>query len=134
MQKKTILVATFVQPEKLEKLFNTLYNEYSVKRENVFIFETESNGLLLTYRINLNLGQKIDLRKNLSKTTQVHKKKKTFFTINALNKLIEEELSSIQGNIDHKQHDVDWNKYEDKIILLKNGKLDILNLKRKNIE
>ena len=81
MQKKTILVATFVQPEKLEKLFNTLYNEYSVKRENVFIFETESNGLLLTYRINLNLGQKIDLRKNLSKTTQVHKKKKTFFTI-----------------------------------------------------
>ena len=50
------------------------------------------------------------------------------------NTLIEEELGSIQGNIDHKQHDVDWNKYEDKIILLKNGKLDILNLKRKNIE
>lgn len=134
MQKKTILLATFVNPNYLDKFLNKLYRKFSIKKQSVFIFETEGEDYLLTYRIFLNLGQKIDIRNEFRKTIQVHKKSNTFFTINALNKLIEKENNLTPGNIDYKSHEVDWTKYSDKIILLNNNELDILNLKRKIIE
>ena len=134
MQKKTILLATFVNPNYLDKFLNKLYRKYSIKKQSVFIFETEGEDYLLTYRIFLNLGQKIDIRNEFRKTIQVHKKSNTFFTINALNKLIEKENNLTPGNIDYKSHEVDWTKYSDKIILLNNNELDILNIKRKIIE
>ena len=134
MQKKTILLATFVNPNYLEKFLNKLYRKFSIKKQSVFIFETEGEDYLLTYRIFLNLGQRVDIRKEFRKTIQVHKKLNTFFTINALNKLIEKENNLTPGNIDYKSHEIDWSKYSDKIILLNNDELDILDLKRKIIE
>jgi len=134
MQKKTILLATFVNPNYLDKFLNKLYRKFSIKKQSVFIFETEGEDYLLTYRIFLNLGQRVDIRKEFRKTIQVHKKSNTFFTINALNKLIEKENNLTPGNIDYKSHEVDWTKYSDKIILLNNNELDILNIKRKIIE
>jgi hypothetical protein len=134
MQKKTILLATFVNPNYLEKFLNKLYRKFSIKKQSVFIFETEGEDYLLTYRIFLNLGQRVDIRKEFRKTIQVHKKSNTFFTINALNKLIEKENNLTPGNIDYKSHEIDWSKYSDKIILLNNDELDILDLKRKIIE
>lgn len=134
MQKKTILLATFVNPNYLDKFLNKLYKKYSIKKQSVFIFETDGEDYLLTYRIFLNLDQKVDIRKEFRKTIQVHKKSNTFFTINALNKLIEKENNLIPGNIDYKSHEIDWSKYSDKIILLNNNELDILDLKRKIIE
>ena len=134
MQKKTILLATFVNPNYLDKFLNKLYRKFSIKKQSVFIFETEGEDYLLTYRIFLNLGQRVDIRKEFRKTIQVHKKLNTFFTINALNKLIEKENNLTPGNIDYKSHEIDWSKYSDKIILLNNDELDILDLKRKIIE
>jgi hypothetical protein len=134
MQKKTILLATFVNPNYLDKFLNKLYRKFSIKKQSVFIFETEGEDYLLTYRIFLNLGQRVDIRKEFRKTIQVHKKSNTFFTINALNKLIEKENNLTPGNIDYKSHEIDWSKYSDKIILLNNNELDILDLKRKIIE
>jgi hypothetical protein len=134
MQKKTILLATFVNPNYLDKFLNKLYRKFSIKKQSVFIFETEGEDYLLTYRIFLNLGQRVDIRKEFRKTIQVHKKSNTFFTINALNKLIEKENNLTPGNIDYKSHEIDWSKYSDKIILLNNDELDILDLKRKIIE
>jgi hypothetical protein len=55
-------------------------------------------------------------------------------TIYSLNKLIEKENNLTPGNIDYKSHEIDWSKYSDKIILLNNDELDILDLKRKIIE
>jgi uncharacterized protein YpuA (DUF1002 family) len=98
------------------------------------VFETDTEQLLLTYRIFLDFDKKVDIRKELGNTIQIHKKNNTFFTINALNKLIELENNLSEGNIDHSKFNVDWNKFENKIILLKNGSLDILSLKRKNVE
>jgi len=134
MQKKIILLATFVEPKNLDKLLNKLLSKFSIKKSSVFIFETDSGDYLLTYRLYLNIGQKIDIRKEFRKTIQIHKKGLTFFTINALNKLIEKEFNLTPGNIDYKSHEIDWKKYQDKIILLKNGELDILDLKKKITE
>jgi hypothetical protein len=134
MQKKILLLATFVNPEQLDKTLINLYKKFGVNKKYVFVFETDTEQLLLTYRIFLDFDKKVDIRKELGNTIQIHKKNNTFFTINALNKLIELENNLSEGNIDHSKFNVDWNKFENKIILLKNGSLDILTLKRKNVE
>lgn len=98
------------------------------------MFNTEGEDLILTFKIFLNIGERIDIRKEFRRTLQVHKKGKTFFTINALNRLIERDFNLTPGNIDYKSHEVEWDNYQDKFILLKNNVLDILDIKRKIIE
>lgn len=134
MQKKILLLATFVNPENLDKTLINLYKKFGVNKKYVFIFEIDSEQLLLTYRIFLDFDKKIDIKKELNKTIQIHKKNNTFFTINALNRLIELENNISEGNVDYSKFQVDWDKYENKIILLKNNDLDILSLNRKIIE
>ena len=134
MQKKTLLLATFINIEELEDFLKNIYDKFGIKKNSVFIFDTEKDGLLLTYRLFLKLGEKINIRKELPKTIQVHKKGTTFFTINALNKLIERDNNLFEGNINHSQYQVNWYNYENSIILLKNNQLEILQLKRKIVE
>ncbi len=134
MQKKIILVATFVSPSYLDKFLYKIYKTFGVKKKSVFMFETDTEDLLLTYKIYLELDQKIDIKKELPKTVQIHKKGSTFFTINALNKLIEKDFNLDFGNVKYSDYELDWSKYENVIILIKNNELDILNLKKKIIE
>jgi hypothetical protein len=82
----------------------------------------------------MNLGERINIKKELPKTIQIHKRGGTFFTINALNKLIERDHGLDNGNVDYKNYEVDWENYQDSIILLKNESLEILGLKRKFID
>ena len=74
--------------------------------------------------------KKINIRKELPRTVQIHKKGNTFFTINALNRLIERDHDIKGGNINYKQYEIDWEKYRDKIILLKEDNLEILDLNK----
>ena len=130
MQKKIILVATFIEPEHLSDFLYRIYKNFGVNKKTVFAFDTGNGGTLLTYRIFLNLGEKINIRKELPKTVQIHKRGTTFFTINALNKLIERDFDLHGLNINYKSYDIDWVKYENTIILLKNDELEILELNR----
>jgi len=134
MQKKTILLATFLTKDYLDKFLYKIYKKFGVKKKSVFLFETESGDLILTYRLFLEIGQKINIRQELPKTVQVHKKGTTFFTINSLNKLIEQEFNLLEGNIDHSQYEIDWSRFEDCMISLKDNQLEILKLNKKIIE
>ena len=135
MQKKILLVATFVNDDYLDKFLFKIYKRFNVSKKSVFVFETDNGELLLTYRIYLEIGKSIDIRKEIPKTVQIHKKGTTFFTINALNQLIirDHDLYDM-GNIDYKNYAVDWGNYENCLILLKNNELDILPLTKKNVE
>jgi hypothetical protein len=134
MQKKILLVATFINSSSLDKFLYKIYKSFGVKKNSVFFFETDTEDLLLTYKIFLEFDQKIDIRKELPKTVQIHKKGTTFFTINALNKLIEKEFNLNSGNVNYSEYNLDWSKYENSIILIKNNELDILQLKKKITE
>jgi hypothetical protein len=46
-----------------------------------------------------------------------------------LNRLIEEE-SGLAGNVNHKEYQIDWTKFENKIILLKGDLLEINTIER----
>ena len=98
------------------------------QKENVFFFKTEED-YLLTYKINIDVEHKINIKKELPKTIQVHKKGDTIFTINALNKLIEQE-SGLGGNVNYKEYKIDWEKFKNKIILLKGDNLEINTIER----
>lgn len=134
MQKKVILLATFLNPEYLDKFLFKLYKNFGVKKKSVFVFETEDGNLILTFRIFLDLGQSFNIKKELPRTIQIHKKGNTFFTINSLNRLIEEEFDLKGGNVDYTKYQIEWEKYENCMISLKNNNLEILRLNRKIIE
>ena len=78
--------------------------------------------------------KKVNFRRLFPDAIQIHKRGGTFFTINALNKLIERDHGLDSGNVDYKNYEVDWENYQDSIILLKNESLEILGLKRKFID
>jgi len=134
MQKKTILLVTFIDKEDLTDFLYKIYERFGVKKKSVFFFETEEGDLILTYRLFLDIDEKIDIRKELPKTIQVHKKNTTFFTINSLNKLIEKDFNLSGGNFEHSQYNIDWTKYENCLIILNSNNLEILKLNKTIIE
>ena len=129
MQHKILLLASFVNKEYLNEFLTDL-EYHGVDKETVFIFNLSDKDFLLTYKIKVSIGVRFDIRKELRKTIQIHKKRKTFFTINALNRLIEVENGLSRGNINYKDYQVDWDKFSDKLVLLKNNELDISHLER----
>jgi hypothetical protein len=129
MQQKILLLATFVKADFLERFLQKLRKRFSIKKENIFFFKLDNGDFLLTYRLFIDIDNKVDIKKELPKTIQVHKKNDTVFTINALNRLIEKE-SGLVGNINHKDYKIDWEQYKNKIILLKDDELEILNIER----
>lgn len=134
MEKKVILLASFTDYDYLDKFLFKIYKKFGVKKKSVFVFETEENDLILTYRLFLDFDQKLNIRKELPRTIQVHKKGTTFFTINSLNKLIEKEFNLDGGNVNYSKYNIDWSKYENCMISLKNDNLEILRLNKKIIE
>ena len=134
MQKKVILLATFITNEYLDKFLYKLYKQFGVKKQSVFLFKTDNGEIILTYRLFLNFDEKINIRKELPKTVQIHKKGTTFFTINSLNRLIEKEFDIPKGNVDYSRYEIDWSKYGNTMISLRNNNLEILPLNKKIIE
>lgn len=134
MEKKVILLATFLTKDYLNGFLYKIYKKFGVKKKSVFLFETEEGDLILTYRLFLEFDQKLNIRKELPKTIQIHKKGTTFFTINSLNKLIERDFNLTGGNVNYSKYEVDWDKYKNCLISLKNNNLEILGLNKKIIE
>tara|TARA_R110000751_G_scaffold247470_3_gene347288 strand:- start:196 stop:606 length:411 start_codon:yes stop_codon:yes gene_type:complete len=130
MQYKTLLLASFVEKNNLHNFLNDLSENHRVKRDKIFVFDLNENTHLLTYKIKIDLNVRFDIKKELQKTIQIHKKKQTFFTINALNRLIERDSGLGVGNINHKEHQIDWTKYENMLILLRGDKLEISDISR----
>lgn len=129
MQQKILLLASFLKADNLDNFLNKIKKKFGVKKENVFFFKTENDDFILTYKIHIDIDNKVDIKKELHKTIQVHKKGDTIFTINALNKLIERE-SGLGGNINYKEYKINWDDYKNKIILLKGDNLEITNIER----
>jgi len=129
MQQKTLLLASFIDEPNISDFLIRVEKKFNIKKENIFFFKTETGETFLTYKIYLESDKRINFKKELPRTIQVHKKNTTFFTINALNKLIEHE-SGLEGNVNHKDFVIDWQKFTNKIILIKNEKLEIIPIER----
>ena len=133
--KKTLLLATFVNKNKLKTVIKLICDKFSLSQDDLFFFSvTNTDDLLITYRVINDSDKKIDIKKDLKKTIIIHKKGSTIYTINALNKLIQLENIDKVGNIDFKTIKLDWDKYKDNVILINNDELKFLPITRIFIE
>ena len=128
---KSSLVCTFIDKKSLEKIYLNLKKGFGVDIEKIFIFNIEDNDrYLITYKVFLDYEQRKDFKKRMKNTFPIHKKGKTFFTINGLNKLIEKIYKLTPGNINYKDYQINWSEYKNKLIMIKEKNLYILNLDR----
>lgn len=129
---KKILIAAFIYKNQLNKFLEQIKNDFGIDLDKVFIFEnlSEETQYILTFYIELPIDERINIRKHFKNALIIHKKRKTFYTINALNNLIEEEHNLERGNINYKRWKIDWSKYEDKLIINSNNKLVLIPLKQ----
>jgi hypothetical protein len=127
---KTILLASFIFPERVEWFLDYLKTKFNI--DNVFSFENldDKSKVILTFKLTINPEQPLNLKNLFPNAVTIHKKGNALYTINALNKLIEEKYPESIGNINNKQIKIDWSEYQNKIILINNKELSIFNIKR----
>jgi len=128
---KIITLASFVYLDKIDSFKKYLYNRFKILDRNIFQYTfNEEDKKILTFMVKLNQGQRIDTNSFYPSTIIVHKKGECFYTINALNQLIENISDADRGNINHKNVKIDWDNYQNKILINKNEELKILTINR----
>jgi len=116
---RSIILASFVFPEKLDTFLTYLEKRFKLDRERIFVYDNVDDPLkkIVTYKVFLKDGKKIDLKSIFPRTIIIHKKGECLYTINALNRLIEEENGLESGNVEHRNYELDWDKYQNKLVL-----------------
>jgi len=75
-------------------------------------------------------GKRLNLKDLFPSAIPIHKKGNALYTINALNKLIDSKQIENIGNIDYSSVKINWDEYQNKLILTKGKELVILNISR----
>jgi hypothetical protein len=129
---KTILLASFIFPERLDWFLSYLENKFGISRDKVFIFKNleDESKLIITFKFVLKKNKRINFRSLFPNAILIHKKRTAIYTINALNKLIETQNPDDFGNINYKSVKINWDDYQDKILLYNNNKLNISSIER----
>lgn len=129
---KKLLIAAFVKKNESERFLKYIFEEFDIEESKAFIYESldDDSQYILTFYIELEIGERLNLRDHFKNALIIHKKKTSFYTINALNKLIEKEFDLTGGNIDYKKWQIDWTKYQNNLILTSNKNLLLIPLKR----
>lgn len=114
---------TFTYKTELEDTLDTIFNQYEVFMNRVFVLDSLDDGkFLCTYNIH---EEGLDIR--IPNTILVHRKKQsnTLYTINALNELIKE----INNGVMDSNFNIDWNQYRNTVLLYRNQQLEFLRTK-----
>ncbi len=128
---KNILLASFIFPERLEWFLGYLETKFNISKDKVFIYKNldDESKLILTFKFVIKDNKKIDFKNLFPNAILIHKKGDALYTINALNKIIEDTSDNI-GNIDYKSYKIDWDTFQNKMLLTNNEGLIIYNIKR----
>ena len=128
---KSITLASFVYLDKVESFKKYILKRFGIEIEKIFHYNCDDeNKTILTYRVYLKEHEKIDLKSFFPTTIIVHKKGECFYTINALNLLIQSLSDVDSGNINYKDYKIDWDNYQNKMILSNRGNLKIMGIQR----
>ena len=129
---KTCLLASFIFPERVEWFLSYLEAKFSIPKEKVFAYKdlNDESKLIMTFKIDLPTDKSLNLKNLFPSAVIIHKKGNALYTINALNKLIEEKLQTDAGNTDHSQIKINWEEYQNNFILIKDKELKILQISR----
>lgn len=121
---KRILLGNFIFKNNVKKFLDYLEKTFSISKCNVFIYDIDNNdNFFVTFKFTINPQNKVNFKKYFPTSIPIHKKGDAYYTINALNRLIEVNSEVDSGNIDHKSHEIDWSNYQNNIILLEDNEL-----------
>ena len=131
MDKKPLL-ASFVFPERLDWFLDYLEEKFNIPKDKVFVFKIldDETKVMVTFKFINKTDRKINFKRLFPDAIQIHKRGTCIYTINALNKLIEETSGMELGNINYKSVKINWDDYQDKLIIKKNGNLFLYDIKR----
>ena len=129
---KTILLASFIFPERIEWFLSYLEAKFNIKKDKVFIFKNlnDESKNIVTFKLTIPEGKKLNLKELFPSAITIHKKGSSLYTINALNKIIDESNKDSIGNMDYKSIKIDWDLYQNKLLLTNNNKLIILGIEK----
>tara|TARA_R110000803_G_scaffold74903_2_gene139020 strand:+ start:26688 stop:27089 length:402 start_codon:yes stop_codon:yes gene_type:complete len=129
---KHILLASFISPERIEWFIDYMDTKFYITKDKIFAFENldDTSKIILTFKFVVSETNKINFKNLFPNTILIHKKGNCIYTINALNKLIEEISDTEDGNIDYKSVKINWEDYQGKIMLTNGNKLNISSIKR----
>ena len=125
MSKNGIIIGTFVKKNKILSFLETLRTSYGIRLDKVFVYEIDTNQF--EYLVTFKTFDKDKFIKKIRNATVMHVKNGCLFSINALNKLIDQEKSD---DVPNNEYLIDWDKYKDKLIVLTNGELSVSNLNK----
>ena len=128
----TLILASFIFPERLDIYLDYLKKKFGIDRDKVMVFGNIDDPLkiIVTFRLVLRDGKRIDFRRDLPTTIRIHKRGNCLYTINALNKIIERDFNLTPGNVNYKSYAIDWDNYQDKMVLIVGGELKEYEIKR----
>lgn len=139
---KNRLLATFInlrddesEIEKVGKFLNIVSKKLDVDKSKFFIYKNldDNKQFIITYNITITPENPVKFNEIYPNTIPINKSStNTIYTINALNKLIELD-SELGGNVDHKNYKIEWNNYENSLIMLKDDELIINKIKKINL-
>lgn len=129
---KIVTLASFVNIDKVDSFKKYINKRFNIPIKNIFeyISPQEEGKKILTFRLYIRQGKKINTKSFFPVTIIVHKKGECFYTINALNKIIDMETGGDIGNINHKEYKIEWEKYQNKMLVSKNKELTIIDIER----
>lgn len=129
---KTILLACFIFPERVDWFLNYLKTKFGIEKEKVFCFKNldDESKYIITFKLIIKEGKRLNLKELFPSAISIHKKGNAIYTINALNKLIEKNQGGDVGNIDYKSVKINWEEYQNKMILMTDKELSVLSIER----
>ena len=109
---KTQLLCTFIKFEQIDEMIDLIKKQHTVVFNKVYVFSCNESDedYICTYNVD-----SVNTRDILPNTISLHRKKQsnTLYTINALNEVIREK----NGGVLDKSYMVDWDEFENTLLL-----------------
>lgn len=123
------LLCTFTTQNYMVTTVRSILDSFEIMYSKIYIFEDFDNREDIFYTYNIKgLKKEKDF---LSNTISIHRKKETntFYTINALNYLIQE----VNNGVLDTSYNVSWENYENMMLLVNDNILKKIRLKLKEV-
>ena len=122
---RTQLLCTFTRQTRLNETIDIIISCNEILYDKIYVFQNQQDltQLICTYNVEF-----IDnYEENIENTISLHRKKQsyTLYTINALNEVIR---SKNNGVLD-KRYNVDWNEYQNTLLLTNETGLNVVPTK-----
>jgi hypothetical protein len=129
---KTILLASFIFPERVDWFLGYLEAKFNITKDKVFCYKNldDESKVIITFKLVIPEGKHLNLKNLFPSAVPIHKKGDALYTINALNMLIDQMTGDSIGNTDYKSVVINWDEYQNKLILINGKELTFFNITR----